>query len=97
MQLQTLPAPCTATDYLGPCQPHAQRQMRAVASQVLLELTSKRVLTMTFEEGVGVNDLEGLAAIVADKKEVHRAGLPCCCQLQVPIQKPGEVSKGDLV
>lgn len=44
--------------------------MRAVAFQVLPELTSKRVLTMTFEEGVGVNDLEGLAAIGADKKEV---------------------------
>ena len=40
--------------------------------QVFPRLSSKRVLTMTFEEGVSLNDEEGLAALGADPAEVTK-------------------------
>jgi hypothetical protein len=46
------------------------RMCVCVCVQVLHALSSKRILTMTFEDGVQVNDLAGLEQMGADKKEV---------------------------
>lgn len=49
----------------------AAEKHRCVGMQAVPDLTSKRVLTMEYMDGVSVNNLQGLADMGADPAEVR--------------------------